>query len=848
MKKILCIAIFFALAVSFCAFALASGHVPDEVMEAKQSVVRVLAEYSDGYATGSGFVVKSDSESTIVATNYHVVEGNPLSISVWLSENETVSASILAYTDQRDLCLLKLAYPVQIKAVKLAENDAKQGDAVYAVGFPGAADILSDKDAHTSAEATITDGIVSAVREVTISQHGSPVTILQINAAINHGNSGGPLFNAQGEVVGIATYGIGDSQGIFGAIAVSELQTLLADNGITESNATKSNHWIWFVLPGVLILSAVTGAIIMRKKRKNLPSSKEVPTSLREYMASHPNGIGPEDSVALLLPVAIQLRNNHNEGRPHLQVSCDSVLVSSAGAFLKEPTESEADRYMSGYAAPEIYINSNKGCLSDIYSFCAVLSFASSGIQPKNALTRKEEALVDEEQKLEEKDDFTKILEKGTALKPEERFASMQDLILALSPFNTKPAAKPAEKTIPAKEPSEEKKKHRISRSVAVLIAAAAILLLLVGGYFGSYAAARSAAMRHDYSQAEKWLIVPQITNLHDDSLVRYVEAGKLLEAREFDEAKTIYSSLPGYLDSDEFVLECDYRHAAQYADANDFDNAIALYTSLEGEGYKDAGAKIQETQFRKAVYLLDKEGNYQAAYALLDQLDKEGYSGADEMKNEAQYRWAWALIEEEDYIGAYKKLDSIRGYSDVNEALYALTEVMYYKGVELYRQGEYEEARKYFSYTTSFQDTSSYQALIEVHLNTAIYWYEEFDLMGFSTSSDETLCQSLIPLIGFEDASEMLMRYHGIAEVFLRGTWSGEGYYFTMEEDGHVSYNLPSIRYGDYYCINNGEYLLYPEDDKDNTKPQFSITVVSSNCIEVYCYQDHSTHVLYKQ
>ena len=194
--------------------AWAATAVPQPVMTAAKSVVRVLAEYSDGYSTGSGFVIKSDRDETFIATNYHVVEGKPHSISVWLGEEETVSATILASSAQKDLCILKLAYPVELKPLVFSANEISQGSAIYAVGFPSAADYLSDKEAHTSAEATITDGIVSAIREATISEYGTPTKILQISAAINSGNSGGPLFNDTGEVVGIATYGIDDSQGI----------------------------------------------------------------------------------------------------------------------------------------------------------------------------------------------------------------------------------------------------------------------------------------------------------------------------------------------------------------------------------------------------------------------------------------------------------------------------------------------------------------------------------------------------------------------------------------------------------------------------------------------------------
>lgn len=78
--------------LSFLSFA--DGSVPKPVIKDMESVVRVLAEYTDGYTTGSGFVIKSDEEETLIATNYHVVDEKPYSISVWVGENETVKASI----------------------------------------------------------------------------------------------------------------------------------------------------------------------------------------------------------------------------------------------------------------------------------------------------------------------------------------------------------------------------------------------------------------------------------------------------------------------------------------------------------------------------------------------------------------------------------------------------------------------------------------------------------------------------------------------------------------------------------------------------------------------------------
>lgn len=276
MKKAYRVILSFLLMMSLAVTVLAVTAVPDAVLKAKSSVVRVLAEYPEGYATGSGFVIKSNREETLIATNYHVVEGNPYSISIWVGENERVTASVAAHTSQKDMCILRLTYPVEINPVSLSADGAKQGAAVYAVGFPSDADDLSDKEAHTAADATITDGIVSALREVTVSGYGTPVKILQINAAINPGNSGGPLFDEKGAVVGINTYGIADSQGIFGAISVSELMQFAQDSGIVLSSGNGTLLRV-LLLVGAVVL-CVGLAVFLRKKVKwKLPNLRNKP-------------------------------------------------------------------------------------------------------------------------------------------------------------------------------------------------------------------------------------------------------------------------------------------------------------------------------------------------------------------------------------------------------------------------------------------------------------------------------------------------------------------------------------------------------------------------------------------
>lgn len=819
----------------------AADTVPKAVMRAANSVVRILAEYSDGYGTGSGFVIQTDGNATLIATNYHVVSGNPYSISVWLGENAPAAATILAYSEQKDLCVLSLPYPVSLKALSLSNASAKQGSAVYAVGFPAAADDLSDKRALTSADATITDGIISAIREVSPTQYGEPVTLLQMNAAINSGNSGGPLFNASGEVVGINTYGTYDSQGIFGAIDIGELKDLLADNHISIGKKTSTGIFVVLAILALIAIAAVAAVLVFKRKRTRPASLRRChkADSLRNYMAEHMEGVGAFDAVAMLLPVALRLRNLHQEGRLHLQVSPDSVLVGPSGGILVDAGSSETARYTSGYASPEIYKGTNAGQLSDMYSFCALLFYAATGKQPENALSRtsEDEKISSMDREDPHVDDaFMAIIEKGMALSAENRFSSMQELIIQLAPYNVKPFAEKTERTPPAAEPKKEDsqketaKRPRLSRKATVTFAVAGIVAVLIGGYLGSYLGARISAKDQNFTTANRFLIFPGFTRLHDSSLITYIEAGNLLTQRQYEDAAVKFRELAGYLDAGELAMEADYRRALQYADADDFESAIQIVEGLVEQNYEDASVKLQDLRYRKGSYLLYKEGDYKAAYDIFSKLVKEGYSAAEDMTYITQYQWALDLTDKKHYLEAYRKLDAIREYSDVEEVLDVLTELMYAEAQTLYREGNYGRALNFFKCILPFKDSSKYITLVDAHLTYRL---------------SDTMVNSLLRMFNFEDVPEILV---SVDSNFLCGRWTGDGYYFTMEEDGGIRYNLPSSSYGDYYRLSDGYILFYPENDWTATKKVFRIEVLSPDCIKVYCYQNNKSHTLYRQ
>ena len=151
MKKkysLIVIVIFFVVSLNGSAFA--DDSVPSAVIRAMESVVRVTAKCKDSTISGSGFIVSGNEDKTYIATNWHIVNDDPYEISIWVDSGISISASIFAHNSQKDLCILEIRHSVPSAALRLSTSDVKQGDAIYAVGFPVAADILSDTEIHLS--------------------------------------------------------------------------------------------------------------------------------------------------------------------------------------------------------------------------------------------------------------------------------------------------------------------------------------------------------------------------------------------------------------------------------------------------------------------------------------------------------------------------------------------------------------------------------------------------------------------------------------------------------------------------------------------------------------------------
>lgn len=207
-----------------------AGMSPAEIYEqAKRQVVGIRTEItmtnffgmtSSGAVSGSGFII---SEDGYIMTNFHVVEeayDNKLDIQVMTYDGTEYTAAIVGVEAANDVAILKIEAE-GLNAAKIGNSDALQvGDTVYAVGNP-----LGEL------EFSMSTGHVSALGRVISTQESESINMFQIDAAVNEGNSGGPVYNSNGEVVGIVTakYSSSGVEGLGFAIPINDANSIASD-------------------------------------------------------------------------------------------------------------------------------------------------------------------------------------------------------------------------------------------------------------------------------------------------------------------------------------------------------------------------------------------------------------------------------------------------------------------------------------------------------------------------------------------------------------------------------------------------------------------------------------------
>lgn len=185
--------------------------------------------------TGSGFFYKDDNKYAYILTNEHVLTGTTIKITN--SEDESKDAEILGKDEYLDLAVLRVDKSLSKKVANLGDSDSvKIGDTIFTIGSP----------IGINYKGTVTSGIISGKNRMVQTSVGENkqgnwlMQVLQMDAPINKGNSGGPLFNVNGDVIGISSLKLTDEEieGMAFAIPIE-----YAKNHLEELEKGKQMKW-----------------------------------------------------------------------------------------------------------------------------------------------------------------------------------------------------------------------------------------------------------------------------------------------------------------------------------------------------------------------------------------------------------------------------------------------------------------------------------------------------------------------------------------------------------------------------------------------------------------------------
>lgn len=207
-----CVALAESASVSYDIVYTSANPIPDIAERIRPAVVQVIGycetwdaatrlSSEDKIGSGSGCFFRADDEGGYILTNNHIVEDGEVYKIEWLS-GETMEAELVGFDDGTDIAVLRFNEPAPegVAPIVMGDSDALRiGELAICIGHPG-----SNEDVLFG---TVTAGIISGLEreDINADNFSRSISVIQTDAAINTGNSGGALLNAQGELVGIPT-------------------------------------------------------------------------------------------------------------------------------------------------------------------------------------------------------------------------------------------------------------------------------------------------------------------------------------------------------------------------------------------------------------------------------------------------------------------------------------------------------------------------------------------------------------------------------------------------------------------------------------------------------------------
>lgn len=291
-------------------FSGRSVYAKDFNQKTLDGVVFIFSELLDEksevyYCIGTGFFVGADNQDPqYILTNCHVIEDFLISggsagsgtLQVAFDKDTYEEAYVVTYNAEKDIALLKLAEPTDERsALKLKPvNDKNVGSSVFAVGYPTTADqTIKAVDHFGKTDASVTGGRISRI----VTESGSGRQLLQMDVSINHGNSGGPLVNENGYVVGINTLGSNLDPNLNYAVSIDEALPILMNNNIPYEIASSkplSNYIILILCVAIAVVVLIVLLVIFiagNGKKKSVPVTPSLPIQPISQPIPQPNPV-----------------------------------------------------------------------------------------------------------------------------------------------------------------------------------------------------------------------------------------------------------------------------------------------------------------------------------------------------------------------------------------------------------------------------------------------------------------------------------------------------------------------------------------------------------------------------
>ena len=348
------------LCVILCVLCTGCQQKKGSALDAKNGVAQVICTVRDESGNlvtggaGSGFFVGEQGKNPeYMITNHHVVElylaagsGEWVTldigetqmtvkayVDVYFDRDDFVQANVVDFNETADIAILRLSQPTDQRVpLSLTEpTDEMVGSSVYCIGFPGLSDnMLIDATTQSGLnDMTVTSGTISRL----VTSSGSGVRRIQTDAVIQHGNSGGPMVNEMGEVLGVNSWMVSDSdtqETNYYACDISEAVLLLNQNNIQYMMSTESNTSAGFLpvvaIVAVIAVAAVVVIVIIASKNKR---------------PSQPDAVQPsvEPQPAIQQPVIQQPASaaaNPNDSGYRLQ--CTSGALAGQRFMIRQDT------------------------------------------------------------------------------------------------------------------------------------------------------------------------------------------------------------------------------------------------------------------------------------------------------------------------------------------------------------------------------------------------------------------------------------------------------------------------------------------------------------------------------